>query len=379
MSTNGTPVAPPLAPADIVYVSDQEPGLRRRRAGKGFCYLAPDGTPVRDKEALTRIRKLAIPPAWTDVWISPDPRGHIQATGRDARGRKQYRYHDAWSTSRAENKYGRMPAFGRALPTIRERVEADLGRRGLSREKVLATVVRLLELTLIRVGNQEYAKQNKSYGLTTLHKRHVDVDGAALMFHFKGKSGVVRKTTVKDRRLARILRGFEELPGQHLFKYRDESGELVPVESADVNAYIREIAGEDFSAKDFRTWAGTVSAARALRALPPPETKTQTKKAVTVCVKAVSGLLGNTPTVCRTSYVHPKVFEAYAEGLLAEAFPDPEDPGFEDALIAFLENGSAPPNSENSKTRVMQEASMSDRRPRRNGRSSGEEDREASL
>jgi DNA topoisomerase-1 len=235
-------------------------------------------------------------------------------------------------------------------------------------------VVRLLELTLIRVGNQEYAKANKSYGLTTLHKRHVDVDGAALLFHFKGKSGVVQKLTVRDRRMARLLRGLEELPGQHLFKYRDESGALTPVEAADVNAYIRELAGNGFSAKDFRTWAGTVSAARALSALPPPETKAQAKKSITVCVKAVSGLLGNTPTVCRTSYVHPKVFEAYAAGLLARAFPDPEHPAFEEALIAFLENGAT---SEISQTRVTDVPT--DRRSRRSGRSSGEEDREASL
>jgi DNA topoisomerase-1 len=359
----------------LTYVSDQDPGIRRRRAGKGFIYCTSRNTPVKDPATLERIRKLAIPPAWTDVWISPDPDGHIQATGRDARGRKQYRYHDGWSASRAETKYGRMAAFGRALPRIRDRVEADLAKRGLTREKVLATAVRLLELTLIRVGNKEYAKQNKSYGLTTLHKRHVDVDGAALIFHFKGKSGITHRMSVRDRRLARILRGFQELPGQHLFKYRDQSGELVPVESADVNAYIREVAGDDFSAKDFRTWAGTVSAARALRVQPPPQSKTEAKRTVTVCVKAVSGVLGNTPTICRTSYVHPRVFEAYRAGRMAEFFPEPEDPGFEQALIAFLEDETP---LEIPETRVTRERSVAARSRASRG-ATGEEDREARI
>ena len=337
------PAPPEITAADLVYVDDHGPGIRRRRAGKGFFYCGPDRKPVKDLDTLARIRKLAIPPAWTDVWICPDPRGHIQATGRDVKGRKQYRYHDAWSASRSETKYGRMPAFGRTLPGIRARVDADLAKRGLTREKVLATVVRLMELTLIRVGNKEYARQNKSYGLTTLTKRHVEVDGSALAFHFKGKSGVVHKMSVRDRRLARILKDVQSLRGQHLFKYRDESGELVPVESADVNAYIREVAGDDFSAKDFRTWAGTVSAARALRALPPPENKTQARKLTNACLKGVAGALGNTPAVCRSSYVHPKVLEAYAEGRMAEAFPEPEDPAFEDALIAFLEAEAGDP------------------------------------
>jgi DNA topoisomerase-1 len=321
----------------LLYVTDHEPGITRRRAGKGFTYRDAEGRTVKDAETLERIRKLAIPPAWSDVWISPEPLGHIQATGRDAKGRKQYRYHDDWSASRSQTKYSRMAAFGRALPRIRERVEADLSTRGLTREKVLATVVRLLELTQIRIGNKEYAKQNKSYGLTTLNKRHVDVDGSALIFAFKGKSGVTHKVSLKDRRLARILKDIQDLRGQQLFKYRDQNGDLVPIESADVNAYIREIAGEDFSAKDFRTWAGTISAARALCLEPQPSSKAEEKRTVLRCVRAVSGLLGNTPTVCRGSYVHPRIFEAYADGTLASAFPSPEDAEFEKALIDFLE------------------------------------------
>ena len=334
-------VTPPGEP-NLVYATDEEPGISRRRAGKGFSYRNPDGSAVSDPATLDRIRKLAIPPAWTEVWISPKPRGHIQATGRDAKGRKQYRYHDAWSALRALDKYGRMAEFGRALPRIRERVEADLAKPGVSREKVLATCVRLLELTLIRVGNKEYARQNRSYGLTTLNKRHVGVDGSALQFHFRGKSGVEHRTSVRDRRLARVIRSLQELPGQQLFKYRDAEGTLVPVESSEVNAYIREAAGEDFSAKDFRTWAGTVSAARALCREPAPQSKTEARRVASTCVKAVSGVLGNTPTVCRSSYIHPAVLLAYEAGELGDRFPEPEDERFEAALIEFLDALSDP-------------------------------------
>jgi DNA topoisomerase-1 len=332
------PGAPaPAAGGELVYVSDQEPGIRRRRAGRGFAYYDAEGRLLRDAEALERVRRLAIPPAWTDVWISPEADGHIQATGRDAKGRKQYRYHDRWNAERSGDKYGRMAAFGRALPRVRERVDHDLGRRGLSREKVLATAVRLLELTLIRVGNKEYARRNRSYGLTTLTKRHVDVDGTALKFRFKGKSGVEHDVHLRDRRLAGVLRSMRDLRGQHLFKWKDAEGALHAVESADVNAYIREASGEDFTAKDFRTWAATVSAARALCLEGAPESRTAAKKATNRCVKAVAGLLGNTPTVCRSSYIHPRVLEAFAEGRLCDAFPGADDPGFEAALIAFLE------------------------------------------
>jgi DNA topoisomerase I len=323
-------------PQGLTYCSDQFPGLKRVRSGKGFSYRDAEGRLVKDAETLARIRALAIPPAWTDVWICPQATGHIQATGRDVKGRKQYRYHNDWSEHRSGGKFDRMPAFARRLPRLRERVEADLGKRGISRDKVLATAVRLLEITLIRVGNAQYAKQNRSYGLTTLHKRHLEVDGAGLTFAFRGKSGVEHKVSVRDRRLATVVRSLRELRGQQLFKYRADDGSLCPITSDDVNAYIREAMGEDFSAKDFRTWAGTVSAARALRDMEPPTSATDAKRKITVCVKAVSGLLGNTPTVCRSSYVHPTVFELYESGRIGEVLPGPDAKGFEAALIRVL-------------------------------------------
>lgn len=323
-------------PQGLTWCSDELPGIRRTAAGDGFHYHDAQGRPVTDEKALERIRALAIPPAWADVWICPRGSGHIQAIGRDVKGRKQYRYHPDWSAHAAETKFERLPDFARALPKLRRRVEADLNRRGVSREKVLATAVRLLELTLIRVGNAQYAKQNRSYGLTTLHKRHLDVDGAALTFAFKGKSGVEHEVRVRDRRLATVVRRLRELPGQQLFKFRDADGELCAVTSDDVNAYIREAMGEQFSAKDFRTWAGTVSAARALREMDPPASPTEAKRRITVCVKAVAGLLGNTPTVCRASYVHPRVFELFEAGRLCEVLPGPETDGFERALAKAL-------------------------------------------
>jgi DNA topoisomerase-1 len=245
-------VAAEAAAAGLSYVHDTDPGIRRRRAGKGWSFIGPDGKAIRDKEAIARIRSLAIPPAYKDVWICPDPRGHIQATGRDEKGRKQYRYHADWATWRAGHKYGRMAAFGAALPKLRGRVERDLKKPGLHRDKVLATVVKLLETTLIRVGNEDYVKQNKSFGLTTLRKRHVDAEGGSVDFKFKGKSGVLHDTHLQDRRLARIVREIQDLPGQRLFKYIGEDGQLHAVESADVNAYLREALEGDFSAKDFR-------------------------------------------------------------------------------------------------------------------------------
>ena len=323
-------------PEGLTWCSDELPGIRRTAAGDGFHYHDAQGRPVTDEKALDRIRALAIPPAWTDVWICPRASGHIQAIGRDVKGRKQYRYHPDWSAHAAETKFERLPDFARALPKLRRRVEADLNRRGVSREKVLATAVRLLELTLIRVGNAQYAKQNRSYGLTTLHKRHLEVDGAALTFAFKGKSGVEHEVRVRDRRLAAMVRRLRELPGQQLFKYRDADGELCAVTSDDVNAYIREAMGEQFSAKDFRTWAGTVSAARVLRDMDPPASPTEAKRRITVCVKAVAGLLGNTPTVCRSSYVHPRVFELFEQGRLGETLPGPETATFERALAKVL-------------------------------------------
>ncbi|WP_309629664.1 DNA topoisomerase IB [Brevundimonas sp.] len=323
-------------PRGLTYSSDANPGLTRVRSGSGFSIRDAAGQTIRDKGVLDRIRMLAIPPAWTDVWICPRASGHIQATGRDVKGRKQYRYHNDWSSHRSGNKFDKMSAFAKALPRLRQQVETDLASRGPTREKVLATAVRLLEITLIRVGNVQYAKQNRSYGLTTLHKRHLAVDGAGLSFAFRGKSGVDHRVSVRDRRLATVVRGLRDLPGQQLFKYRDAEGHLCPVTSDDVNAYIRGAMGDQFSAKDFRTWAGTVSAARALRDMEAPTSATDAKRKVTVCVKAVAGLLGNTPTVCRSSYVHPAVIELYETGRIAAVLPGPETKGFEAALIKAL-------------------------------------------
>ena len=322
-------------PEGLTWCSDENVGFSRQKSGTGFRYLDREGKRITDQKVLDRIRMLAIPPAWTDVWICPRANGHIQAIGWDVKGRKQYRYHADWSRHASESKFDRLPAFAKALPKLRARVEADLGKRGVTRDKVLATAVQLLEITLIRVGNAQYAKQNRSYGLTTLNKRHLEVDGAALTFAFKGKSGVEHEVKVRDRRLATMVRSLRELPGQQLFKYRTAEGDLCPITSDDVNAYIRDAMGEAFSAKDFRTWAGTVSAARALRDTEAPTSATDAKRKITVCVKAVAGLLGNTPTVCRSSYVHPKVFEMFEAGDLG-ALPGPETKGFEAALIRSL-------------------------------------------
>jgi DNA topoisomerase-1 len=309
--------------AGLHYVSDDRPGIRRRRAGKAFRYLRPDGSPVRDEPTLHRINGLVIPPAWTDVWITTDPRGHLQATGRDAKGRKQYRYHSRWRAVRDETKYERMLAFGAALPTIRARVDADLKRPGLPREKVLATVVRLLEATLIRVGNEEYARENRSYGLTTLRNRHLAVNGTELRFEFRGKSGKQHRVSLRDRRLAGVMRRLQELPGQEVFQYLDEDGARRTIDSEDVNDYLREIAGDDFSAKDFRTWAGTVLCAVALREVEACASETEARRNVTQVVKQVAQQLGNTPAVCRACYIHPAVIEgylaSYADAPLAEA------------------------------------------------------------
>lgn len=329
-------VDPAAIPDGLSYCSDEQPGIRRTMTSRGFVYHNARGEEIQDDRTLARIQALAIPPAWTDVWICPRANGHIQAIGRDARGRKQYRYHTDWTSHAATNKFDRLPEFARALPKLRRRVERDLARRGHTREKVLATAVRLLELTLIRVGNAQYAKQNRSYGLTTLHKRHLEVGGTALTFAFKGKSGVEHEVRLRDRRLARVVRSLQDLPGQQLFKYREADGTLCPITSDDVNAYIREAMGEGFSAKDFRTWAGTVSAARALREMEAPTSPTDAKRKITVCVKAVAGLLGNTPTVCRSSYVHPKVFELFESGAIGKALPGPDAATFERALAKTL-------------------------------------------
>jgi DNA topoisomerase-1 len=305
--------------AGLRYVDDRRPGISRVKQGKGVRYHGPDGRPIRDGETLTRIRALAVPPAWRDVWICPDSEGHVQATGRDARGRKQYRYHPRWREVRDGNKYERMIAFGRALPVIRRRVEKDLAQPGLPREKILATVVRLLEVTLIRVGNEEYARHNESFGLATMQDRHVRVNGSALRFQFRGKSGILHEVDVQDRRLAHIVRQSRDLPGYELFQYVDAAGERRTIDAADVNAYLKSVAGDEFTAKDFRTWAGTVLAARALRELAAFDSKTQAKRNVLRAVEAVAKRLGNTRAVCRKCYIHPDVVTAYLDGTLAES------------------------------------------------------------
>jgi DNA topoisomerase I len=322
------------------YTPDGGPGISRRRAGKGWSFRGPDGTAVRDPQDLRRIRALAIPPAWTDVWINPDPRGHIQATGRDARGRKQYRYHEKWRATRDETKFSRMIAFGEALPRIRERIAADLSLPGLAREKILATIVRLLDESLIRVGNSEYARDNGSYGLTTLREEHVDVSGSTVRFAFRGKSGKMHEIGVRDRRVARIIQRLQDLPGQHLFQYLDADGEPRTIDSDDVNAYLREIAGQEFTAKDFRTWAGTVLAAHSLRGLGPSETQTAMKANIVTAIDAVAERLGNTRAVCRSSYIHPAVLLGYETGTLCLFDCDGKgDPGLDEDerwALAFL-------------------------------------------
>ena len=311
--------------AGLRYVTDDEPGIRRQKRGKGFTFLDPQGKTIKDAKTLERIQKLAIPPAWTDVWICPRPNGHLQATGRDARGRKQYRYHANWREVRDETKFGRMIAFGESLPKIRERIDRDMSQRGLGREKVLATVVKLLETTLIRVGNKEYVKQHNSFGLTTLRDQHVDVEGSKLRFEFRGKSGKEHSVEVQDRRLARIVKQCRDLPGQKLFQYLDENGERQSVSSEDVNAYLRETTGEDFSAKDFRTWGGTVLALSALLEVGACESEREANKAVVEAIKHVSGQLGNRPAICRKYYVHPVVIQTFLEGSLRDTLEEVVD------------------------------------------------------
>ena len=300
--------------AGLRYVDDGMPGLTRRRSGKGFRYLDAKGAAVRDETTLARIRSLAIPPAYTDVWICPRRNGHIQATGRDAKGRKQYRYHPDFREAREAAKFGHVMAFADALPGIRARIDADMGRRGLPREKVLATVVHLLETTLIRVGNDDYARTNRSYGLTTLRDPHVRIAGSDLTFRFKGKSGKEWNLSLKDRRVARIVKACQDLPGQELFQYLDGDGARRDVTSGDVNDYLREITGQDITAKDFRTWAGTVLAALALREFESFDSEAVAKKNVRSAIEAVAARLGNTPTICRKCYIHPQLIDCYLEG-----------------------------------------------------------------
>jgi DNA topoisomerase I len=331
--------------AGLHYVTDEQAGIRRKRAGRGFQYLDVKGQRIRHPAELHRLKSLAIPPAWTDVWICPRPDGHLQATGRDAKGRKQYRYHPRWRAVRDATKYHRMIAYGDVLPQMRAQVDRDIARSGLPREKVLATVVRLLETTLMRVGNTEYASANQSFGLTTLRDRHVEIDGSHLRFEFRGKHGIRHTVQLHDRRLARIVKQCQDIPGYELFQYIDDDGQRHQIDSVDVNAYLRQIAGQDFTAKDVRTWAATVLAARYLWELGTSTSETQAKRNVAQAVKSVAKHLGNTPAICRKCYVHPDVIDGYSDGSLFE-MQDPsasacqDTPSSlhpeEDAVLAFL-------------------------------------------
>jgi DNA topoisomerase I len=304
--------------AGLRYVTDNKPGLQRKPWRKAFRYLNPDGTVVRESETLSRIQSLVIPPAWTEVWICPNPKGHLQVTGRDARGRKQSRYHPLWREVRDETKYERMTIFGAALPTIRTRVEHDLSLPGLPRPKVLATIVRLMETTLIRVGNEEYARQNHSYGLTTMRNKHVDIDGSTVTFNFQGKSGIKHTVDITDRRIAKIVQRCQDIPGYELFQYIDRDGAQHSIDSADVNQYLQDISGQSFTAKDFRTWAGSVLACELLYDFEEFQSETQAKRNVVQAIKSVAARLGNTPSVCRKCYIHPAVLDSYMSGAMLE-------------------------------------------------------------
>jgi DNA topoisomerase-1 len=316
------------------FVTDRGPGISRKRSGRGFSYRTPDGATVRDRAVLARIRAAAIPPAWTDVWICPSPDGHIQATGRDARGRKQYRYHPAWQARRHRDKFARLLDFAEALPRLRERCDRDLRRPGLTRERVLAAIVRLLELTAIRVGNDEYARSNRSYGLTTLRKRHVSVHGSRMVFRFRGKAGRVHEVRLTDRRLARVVTRCQALPGRDLFQYVDEDGAIRDISSQDVNAYLRETADDDVSAKDFRTWSGTVHAYRHLR--DGRSDGPVSKRVILQAIRETADRLGNTAAVTRTSYVHPGVIEAFSNGAVPTARRSSVADADEREVIALL-------------------------------------------
>ena len=322
--------------AGLKYIRAETPGIQRRRKGSGFFYLDKNGKPVRDKATLARIKSLVIPPAWDRVWICPFAHGHLQAFGYDARGRKQYRYHPHYRALRDTAKFTNMAAFSKALPVMRKRVEHDLKLSGMPREKVLAAVVRLLERTCIRVGNDEYARENGSFGLTTLLNKHAAVEGRTIRFHFKGKSGVVHDVSLEDARLARIVRECQCIPGHDLFGYVDENGNAADVKSEHVNAYLREISGGDFTAKDFRTWHGTAQAALELEALGPSDTEAAAKKNVVSAIKAVAERLGNRPATCRKYYVHPAVLEAYSEGSLMSSLQVEADGSWKREEVAVI-------------------------------------------
>lgn len=322
-------------PRGLTYVDPDKPGIIRVKRGNEFVYQRTNGRPVREASVLARIRSLVIPPAWTDVWICSSPNGHLQATGRDARGRKQYRYHPEWTACASLTKFDQMASFAASLPAFRRQVEQDLSLRGLPKRKVLALVSVLLERTLIRIGNDEYARHNASFGLTTMQDQHAEIKGMRVRFHFKGKSGKTHDVTLDDKRLARLIRRCQELPGNRLFQYVDEDGVVRDVDSGDVNAYLRETMGKNFTAKDFRTWNGTMLAYQALQLLPPPASKTAGERQVVTAVTAVAGLLGNTRAVCRKSYIHPAVIEAYLDGGL----PRVPESRLERGVLAFLQRG----------------------------------------
>lgn len=344
--------------AHLRYVTDEMPGIRRERHGEHFAYFAPDGSKIEDEKELARIKALAVPPAYTDVWICPLSNGHIQATARDARGRKQYRYHKRWRETRDENKYERMIAFAQVLPKMRKRVEADLALPGLPREKVLATIVQLLETTAIRVGNDEYAKDNNSFGLTTLRNKHAKIDGSNVRFSFRGKSGVRHALDLRDRRLARIIRQCQDLPGQQLFEYLEDDGTARTIDSSDVNEYIREISGDEFSAKDFRTWSGTVTCALLLAQDASAETAGDRKQRVVAVIKDVAKRLGNTPSICRKCYVHPAIVDMFLEeGRLAPARAARAREGLEpeeSLVLALLQQRSGESDSERTMRGLQQ-------------------------
>jgi DNA topoisomerase-1 len=303
--------------AGLVYVTDEEPGIRRVRAGRGFRYRTPRGRTITGPKEIGRIKALAVPPAWRDVWICPTPRGHLQATGRDERGRKQYRYHPLWRKTRDATKYDRMIAFGESLPAMRKRIREDLSLTGLTREKVLATVLRIIDLTSVRVGNPRYARENRSFGITTMHGRHADVNGGTIRFEFSGKGGKLHTVDVRDARVAKIVKRCLEIPGQQLFQYLDDDGERHRIDSEDLNDYLREIGGQDFTAKDFRTWAGSVLALQALATRDAAKSEREARQSVNEAIEEVADALGNTVAVCRACYVHPAVVDAFIEGSLA--------------------------------------------------------------
>lgn len=323
--------------ANLHYVRDHEPGISRRRCGKGFSYLRPDGSRIPGRDAdMQRIRSLAIPPAYRDVWICTLSNGHLQATGRDERGRKQYRYHPRWQEVRNATKFSQMLAFGAALPLIRTQVEQDLKRPHLSRERILATVVQLMDRCLIRVGNAQYAQENKTYGLTTLRKRHVNVSGKRVVFEFTGKSGKKWKVDIEDRRIAATIRRCEDLPGYELFKYLDENGERRCVDSEDVNAYLQALTGQPFTAKDFRTWSATAFAIDLLAAAPPCSTKKEQTKTLNAIVRRIAGRMGHTPAICRQCYIHPHVIAGFLDGSLREWDTSSKHADAHEKIIHFL-------------------------------------------